>query len=102
MQIPGDLVMQTLPCQLPAADAAMPPTKGWITSFFGIGDDFKKTAATPALAAASLQLRGVPLGTVAAQLGLADATTLWPPGEQYCSVWNARYAPSFPTPRGVN
>jgi hypothetical protein len=97
VHIPGDLIMQTLPCQLPAADAATQPTKGWITSFFGINDDFKKTAATPAQAAASLQLRGVPLGTVAAQLGLADATTLWPPGEQHCSVWNARYAPSFPT-----
>jgi hypothetical protein len=91
VDIPDEVIMQSLPFQMPTNEGGeTPAAKGWITTFFGIADDFKK-GAPPAQAAASLQLRGVPLARVAAQLGVADAT-LWAQGEQQCSVWNARYA----------
>lgn len=79
--------MQTLPIKIPDAEQTAERKQRWVTSFFGITDDFKK--AVPKQEASSLLIRGVPLGQVASCLGI-QLSDLWPSNEQGCSIWNAR------------
>ncbi len=97
VRIPDGIIMQTLPVNLQpqVGSSSSVPSQGWVTSFFGVDDDFKQTVPSVSLLS-EISLRGVSMDKI---LLRGSPETIFKRGETKFGLWNAKIFPFAETPQ---